>query len=635
MRPPHLVLGQSLGKFRYLGHGSFRRHSRDFRLRSASQMDLLVVVLVLVSLAIWHPVNAADDAVPLADANLATGTDVADGQSAWKWMPADTVAVARIADMDAFRRQWKDSSFGAQLNDPAFANFFASVLSRLDTASERFGVDVPQLLAAVDGEVSLALVPKSPAGLSLIAVAEMPDSERAGQWVDRFENKLTDQNASSTVIKVDGKQLTSWQRNGIRKTDPSRLSYFRSGRQIVFSDGLQPLAETARLGFHSNPSADAHGVDSREIESLEQQEDFQHVLSRVSGNDDDSGLKWFVSPTAVIKAAVPPNIAEQSEQTTLGQTIDGLQVKQFRGFGGSFWLDKGGMDSVSMMYGYVDTPVEGIWKALKLQPARQVPPDWVKDDVSIYSQINWNGERFLETMEELIDRSAGEGSFDASVGSVKIADTSVKDLLGNLRGPIHIAAVVPESAQELARQRLVFAIDVEDPETLHELARSIGEQYGGKNISAADATVYQFPLDTPGVPGIPKLELALGVANGSLMFSPNADFLKEVASDDSGKRPLSESPGYQEIAKQFPEQSCVINYQRQDARLEGLYETLRSGVLPTNSIPGILGPLLNFDFKKLPPFPSMSRYLQSTGSYIVPEQDGFRIVSFATPPREQ
>jgi hypothetical protein len=31
----------------------------------------------------------------------------------------------------------------------------------------------------------------------------------------------------------------------------------------------------------------------------------------------------------------------------------------------------------------------------------------------------------------------------------------------------------------------------------------------------------------------------------------------------------------------------------------------------------------------------MSRYLQTTGSFIVPENDGFRVVSMALPPREQ
>jgi hypothetical protein len=66
-----------------------------------------------------------------------------------------------------------------------------------------------------------------------------------------------------------------------------------------------------------------------------------------------------------------------------------------------------------------------------------------------------------------------------------------------------------------------------------------------------------------------------------------------------------------------------------------LYEQLRSGSLGATGLPSVTGSLFEFDFSELPPFPAMSRYLQSTGSFIVPEEKGFRIVTFATPPREQ
>src|SRR5690606_3084543 len=107
------------------------------------------------------------------------------------------------------------------------------------------------------------------------------------------------------------------------------------------------------------------------------------------------------------------------------EMIDKLGLDQFRGFGGSFWLGRGGMDSVSSTYGYVETPVDGFWKALTLPASEQRPPAWVKDDVSIYSQINWSGDRFLQTMGELIDQTQGEGTFDNFVGSMHIGDSGM------------------------------------------------------------------------------------------------------------------------------------------------------------------------------------------------------------------
>ena len=79
----------------------------------------------------------------------------------------------------------------------------------------------------------------------------------------------------------------------------------------------------------------------------------------------------------------------------------------------------------------------------------------------------------------------------------------------------------------------------------------------------------------------------------------------------------------------------MITFQRQDGRLEGLYEQLRGGLLNVAGIPGVAGGQVDFDFKSLPPFTAMSRYLQTTGSFVVPEKDGFRIVNIALPPHER
>jgi hypothetical protein len=118
------------------------------------------------------------------------------------------------------------------------------------------------------------------------------------------------------------------------------------------------------------------------------------------------------------------------------------------------------------------------------------------------------------------------------------------------------------------------------------------------------------------------------------MFSTNADYLKSVLSEGKSKRPLAESQAYRKATEQFPGETAMISYQRQDQRFEGLYEQIRTGKLQLPLYGGIASGL-GLDFSKLPPFTAMSRYLQTSSSYIEPTATGFRMVSIGQAPREQ
>ncbi|WP_161604537.1 DUF3352 domain-containing protein [Roseiconus nitratireducens] len=575
---------------------------------------------------------------PIADERLTTGAgtdgDLAQPVSpsdrpveaippAASWFPGETIAMARFADVDAFQRQWADSSFGAQMQDPAFAEFFAAVTEQLSGMSDGLGIDLTRLWREAEGELSVGLTRNSDGELAILAVADLADDTTAEQLLQRMERRLRGESSESTSATLGDLRLTSWQRKQDRTI--RNLSYFRSGRQIVFSDGFQTLAEVARRG------------EDRSTQSLLNNDNFSHVMNAVTPGQDASGLQWYVNPLGVVNAAVRANLTAGTSAEAADAMIDRLGLGQFRGFGGSFYLGKGGMDSVSSTYGYVQTPVEGFWKAFRLPATEQRPPDWVKDDVSIYSQINWSAERFLQSVQEMVDRAQGEGAFAGAIGSMSVGNSemTVSELAEQLSGPLHIAAEIPENAAQLARQKAVFAVGVADPAAIESLVKSLADGAGADPLPAGDRTVYRLSLDTSQFPGMPPMELAVAVSEQSLMFSPNAGYLQSTIAGDNQKRPLAESPQYQEIASQFPEQTSMISYQRQDGRMEGLYEQLRSGLLGAQGLPSLSGQLFNFDFQKLPPFPAMSRYLQSTGSFIVPQEDGFRIVSFATPPREQ
>jgi hypothetical protein len=407
------------------------------------------------------------------------------------------------------------------------------------------------------------------------------------------------------------------------------VSFFIQGGRLVFGEDLQTLAETARR---------ARAADA---DRLSRNENFQHVMSRVAPGGDRSGFNWYVNPTAVVQTAVAANMGGASPPPELQQMVDAFGLDQVRGVGGTLWLGQGGMDSVSTTYGYVQTPVSGGLKALTLPATVQRPPNWVKDDVSLYAQVNWSVAHFVETLRAVVDRSRGRGAFDQALASLSVgADgTTLAQVAQTIDGPLHIASEIPQNASELLRQKTVFGFGIRDPKLIRELLRQAAKARNQSTEQIGSAEMIRFRINLsealPGAEALPPMELGILVTDQAVLFSPNADYLAATFGERSNLRPLADSPEYRRIASQFPERTSMITFQRQDGRLEGLYEQLRSGLLNVAGIPGDAANPFDFDFKSLPPFTTMSRYLQTTGSFIVPEKDGFRIVNMALPPREQ
>lgn len=561
-------------------------------------------------------------------APASTSNDHASGapRDAADYLPADTLAIARIGNLAQFRKSFENSSFGAQVADPALSKFFSSVSARLARLTDGLGIGVTDLWQLVDGEVSLGAIKNQAGQLRVVAVADLGTDAAAHAVVQRLEKQLEAEGADLTKLEVGSTELRSWQRRAHRNL--ANVSFFVRGSQVVFGQDLETLAETARR-------AQVAGANN-----LGKNENFQHVLSRIAPRGDRSGFNWYVNPTAVVRAAVAANLAGDSPPEQLQQMIDAFGLDQVRGVGGTVWLGQGGMDSVSTTYGYVRTPVSGALKALTMPATAQRPPSWVKEDVSLYSQINWSVAHFVETLRTVVDGSRGAGAFDQALGSLQAADgTTLAQIAQTIDGPLHIAGEIPQNAAETLKQRVVFGFGIRDSKLLRGLLRQAAEGRHQSTEKIGAGEMIRFRVDVsealPGAEKLPPLELGILVTDQAVLFSPNADYLAATFQDRSSLRPLADSPEYQRIAAQFPERTSMISFERQDGRLEGLYEQLRGGLLNVAGIPGVTGGPVDFDFKALPPFTKMSRYLQTTGSFIVPEKDGFRIVNMALPPHER
>ncbi|MEE3284158.1 MAG: hypothetical protein VX311_06210, partial [Planctomycetota bacterium] len=98
--------------------------------------------------------------------------------------------------------------------------------------------------------------------------------------------------------------------------------------------------------------------------------------------------------------------------------------------------------------------------------------------------------------------------------------------------------------------------------------------------------------------------------------------------------PLSGSADYKRMATFFPAQASSIGYSKGNAQIGSVYQLIRSGNFPPSppgaGFPGAdaQGPVA-IDFKKLPPFTVIEKYLLSSGSYIIPDKNGAVMVTFS------
>ena len=119
--------------------------------------------------------------------------------------------------------------------------------------------------------------------------------------------------------------------------------------------------------------------------------------------------------------------------------------------------------------------------------------------------------------------------------------------------------------------------------------------------------------------------MALAIHQGQLMLAMPGTLLEQVIRGDV--KPLAQSAEYKQLATAFPAKSSVISFGKSDSQMKSVYDLIKGGGLPLPPEAGANA--LPLDFTKLPPFESIKKYLQPSGSYVIPDENGVVFVSFS------
>ena len=109
------------------------------------------------------------------------------------------------------------------------------------------------------------------------------------------------------------------------------------------------------------------------------------------------------------------------------------------------------------------------------------------------------------------------------------------------------------------------------------------------------------------------------VTAGQLVVTNDTPLLQGMMRGESSRTSLVDSDDYKKIAKFFPSKTSMLSFQRSDTQMKTYYDLLKNS---DSNWEGI-------DVSKLPPFEVISKYLQPSGGYTVPDKKGAKSVNFS------
>lgn len=398
-------------------------------------------------------------------------------------LPAETLAYLRIRDVEDLRYGLANSTLGKMLDDPAMRPFVSDTYQTLsrwfDQAASELGLPLEQLLAIPQAQFSAALIQAVPleeeslespsegdaeltdeqikqrmqrrqrrqngfAGVFMIETGEDNESIRTMRELLDQISVLAEKNKSvKTTETIGGYELTRWVRS--RGRSPV-VEWFDRDGMFVVGIGNQTAAEVLRR-WHTldapknrkaaserstgiNPSAGA----AITVGNLSGNADFAAVMTRSIGAEAETPqITFFVNPYAIAQRI----IRRGSSSFFILPVVEDLGLAKLRGIGGSIFRGGDIVENVIHVHVVVDPPRDGFLGVIRPEPVSPQPPPWVPADVASYLTSNWDIATAFDNLSKIVDRFAGEGSFNRFTEdrieerlNVSIRD----DLIANLTG---------------------------------------------------------------------------------------------------------------------------------------------------------------------------------------------------------
>jgi hypothetical protein len=575
---------------------------------------------------------------------VAGGAPAAEKAPNDRLLPQNTYLYVTIPNVGELKTRFAKTNTGKLLHEPKLGDFLGDVHKKLGELSEEvqkhIGVKLTDIFALPDGEVSLAvLLPTDAKKLAVAAIVDFGKSRGTVETILKSADEALDKAGFKKASRdVEGTQLVVYTKDKEKekgddkkdsdkseKEEPefgSQVAYAIKGETLIASSSAPALQDILRRwgGKHADTLAEVPA--------------YKAIVDMGKQEGSPSVLTWYVNPVTLVQAFVKSSDSVDQSVGMAMAVLPLLGLNNLKGIGGTIHLDTEEYDSVSRILVYVDQPVSGLLSVFHFPATKQTPPAWVTEDSTAYVAVNWDIQKAFSAVEGVIDQFMGPGFTAQKLDEWATDDNGPKihvkkDILDNLDGTITVATDSPD-ASKADGMRLLVAVGVKDSKKAKAALDKVSKMQGipVKTRDFRGQVIYTLE----GIPGFgnSEKEMGLTVIQNHLMFSNDISRLEQVILGDKDRKPLADSEKYKKLAKHFPKETSIQWYQEQESQMKSIYEMFRSGKASESlaAFPPLAKIIEGIDFKKLPEFDAIKKYLPATGSYGVPHANGAVFVSF-------
>ncbi len=562
-------------------------------------------------------------------------------------LPPNTYLYVTVPNVGDLKTRFGASHLGQLLQDPKLQDFMGDLHKKFAQFGDEFeknvGLKLHDVLAIPDGEVSLAVL--LPTDAKKLAVAVMLDfGKSSGSTVNALLEKaaagLEKEGFKKTTRDAEGSQMVIYtkktkekekdkEKSDEKKEDSDEPDFGSQFVEVLKGDTLilttSPAAAQDILkrwgGKHSDTLADVPAYKS--------------IVESSHKGHTPPVLLGYLNPIALVQSFVKSN---ESAAESLGMAMAFLPVlglDNLKAIGGSVQMGTDEFDSEWRLQICLDKEASGVLKVFTFPATKQTPPKWVTDDASSYIGINWDVTKAYAAVEGLADQIMGPGAtaqkLDEWAADDNLKIHLKKDVIDNLDGVIHITSDNPDPSKPQTA-RILVAFGIKNAKKMKGVLDKLSKLPNFQAEARDFKGEIIYNLAVPGLAQFGNSNQTMGVAivNDYLMFATDVSRIEQVIVGDKDRKSLADSEKYRSLAKHFPAQTSIIWYQEPDKQLKPLYEMLRSGkaqemlaATPLNKI------FEGIDFKKLPEFDAIRKYLPPAASYAIPEGNGAVFVSIS------
>lgn len=554
--------------------------------------------------------------------------------TAARLLPEETALMVSVPNVQDLAAKFMNTSLGRMSQDPQMKPFidtlYGSFGELVDQAKDKIGLSLNEIVALPRGEITFALIPTSENDPGIVFIFEAGDQiANARKLLKQILLEATTHHREETIGEV---KCTVYSPEG---NDKETLVVFEKDDAIAFTNKIDIAKQVLDLW---NEKKDAR--------SLAENANYAAIANRCRGSkDEEPQIIWYYDPIGLMKKMAETNMGLR----IVTATFPSLGLNGLAGIGGSVLLDTEQYDSMMHLHVLLDSPRNGVFKAIAFEPGDSKPEHWVPNDVASYITFHWNFPTSLKATETLFDSFRGDGSFAQTLqGFGKQIDADLQNqVVPALEGRVTFLRWIEKPAVTMQSANTLLAFKLKDAEKdgetiqkiLDGIAKKSPDAIAQKSLGGKSYYAVNRPDGDEGRRrGMPRP--CFGIVDDYVIVSDQPGVYERVlATAADSSKSLGKELDFKLISSRLERiagetKPAMLSFDRPEEGLRFFYDLATSdrakGFLQRRAENEPFFKSINSSMEKqpLPPFSVIQKYLAPGGSIVVDDETGLHWMNF-------